>query len=242
MEKKMTKSDSDKKEVGSVFDLLGRSFEIVKKNWQAFAVVNTLALLSALFSIGNKEEVEIPKNATFEQAVVAVTGYDVDTFLSFFIPLAIVLLALSIFLYAMMTILEVESTAGKKPSISHLFDKAKGYWLRLFGLLILSAVIVIAGFILLIVPGIIALVLLVMAPFFMVDKNMGIIESLKASVEMGKKHFWKVFAAILLTFIIAIGTMILDDIPAIGSLIGVIVTIAFSLIIPLRYQQLKKIS
>ena len=36
------------KEVGSVFDLPAKSLEIVKKNWQAFAVVNALGLISAL--------------------------------------------------------------------------------------------------------------------------------------------------------------------------------------------------
>lgn len=238
----MAKSESADIEVGSVFDLLGKSFEIVKNNWVAFAIVNILALLSVLFSFGGKKEADLPQNATFDQAVTAITGYDLGTFLTYFIPLAIVIIALSIYLFAMSTILEVESTTGKKPSLGHLFEKAKGYWLRILGLMILSAIIIIAGFALLIVPGFIAFVLLIMAPFYMVDKNLGIIDSIKASFEMGKKHFWKVAAAILLTFIIAFGTVILDRIPLVGGLLGVIITIAFSLIIPLRYQQLKKIS
>lgn len=237
----MSEHTATNKEVGSAFDLLGKSFEVVKKNWVAFAAVNILALLSALFAFRSQPEIQTNSNMSFETWLNSVSGFDIGAFAGFALVIILVVIAAAIYLFAMTTILEVESSAGKQPSVGHLFEKAKQYWLRLLGVMLLTGLVIVAGFILLIIPGIIALGRLAMAPYLMVDKDLGVIEAIKASNEMGKKYFWQVLGAIGVTLLVAIAAGIIGLIPVIGTLIGTIISIAFSLVVVLRYQQLKKI-
>lgn len=237
----MAKHEAKSKEIGSVFDLLSTSYGIVKKNWVAFAVVNIISIISALLAFSpnyNKQD----KTFDIKTAFSSFNGVETSNFLAFGSIVVLAILLVSIYLFAMSTILEVESTAKKQPSVGHLFEKAKKYWLKLFAVMIVTGIIIIAGFFLLIIPGVIALGRLIMAPYFLVDKNMGIIESIKASNEMGKKHFWEVLAAVGVMLLVAIATGILGIIPVIGSVLGTLIAIAFSLVVPLRYQQLKKLS
>lgn len=102
------------------------------------------------------------------------------------------------------------------------------------------AVVIGIGFLLLIVPGIIAIGRLALAPYIMIDKKVGIEEALKQSNELGKKYFWKVWAAILVMILVtAILAGLLGIIPILGPLASVAVSIAFSVVLALRYQQLR---
>ncbi|MBW3568952.1 hypothetical protein KY385_02365 [Candidatus Parcubacteria bacterium] len=233
----MTKNQINSEDVGSAFDLLKPSFEIVKRNWIAFTAVNILSLISTVIFIFYKFDYA----SKDIEGYLAPEGVVLDNRLALFILITLILFVISYYLFVMRTVLQVESTAGKKPSLGHLFEKAKKYWLRLLGVIIITGVIIVTGLILLIIPGIIAIGRLALAPYFMIDKDMGVIEAIKASNEVGKKYFWKVLAAVGVMFLIGIGAALLDVVPVIGTLLGTLITIAFSLVVPLRYQQLKKL-
>jgi len=80
----------------------------------------------------------------------------------------------------------------QKPPFATLFDARDCFW-RVIGTGILYGLIVLAGFILLIAPGIIWAVKFSLCYYFVIDKDLGPIEALKASsrTTMGAK--WRLF-------------------------------------------------
>lgn len=81
---------------------------------------------------------------------------------------------------------------GQKPAVSELFLNGSLFFKFILGS-ICYVLAVIGGFILLIVPGIIFMVMFGMYTYFIVDKNMGPIESLKASRALTKGIRWQLF-------------------------------------------------
>jgi hypothetical protein len=227
--------------IGSAFDLLGKSYEIVKKNWQAFAVVNILAILSALSGAIDPNKGNDNWASGTAGKWEGVSGVELASILGAGFLVVLLLAIVGIFLYAMATSLEVKSTAGRKPDLSELFDDGKKYFFRILGLLILMGLIIISGFILLIIPGVIAIGRLVMAPYHLVDKDLSIMQALKQSNDKAIGNMGRIYGAVGVTILVAIFASIIGVIPVIGPLIGIAITIAFSLVVALRYQQLKKI-
>lgn len=229
-------SSTSTKEVGSAFDLLPKSLEIVKNNWVAFLAVNVLTILASLPFYEDRAENYLTSNAGsglggFELgALVGATGL-----------LVLLFGAVNMILYLMMLVLQVQTAAGKQPEIGELFSKItqKWLWLRLIGLGIVASVILVIGFLLLIIPGIIAIGRLAMSPYLLIDKDMKVMDAIKASNQMGKQFSGKVWGAIGVTFLISLGTSLLAVIPIIGGVVGTLIMIAYSLVLPLRYQQLK---
>jgi len=101
--------------------------------------------------------------------------------------------------------------------IKNMFEAFKTYWNAVLASL-LVAVIVIIGFILLIVPGIIFACKLAFTPYLVVDRKMDVIEAVKGSWNMTRGHAWKVFLIGLLAVPISIAGLlcfIVGIIPAI---------------------------
>ena len=88
---------------------------------------------------------------------------------------------------------------------------------------ILQFVIIIVGFILLIVPGVIAALLLSFTQIALVDKNLSPIEALKESYRLARPHLWQLFLFML-------SLLLLNLIGLIALVIGLLVTIPVSLI------------
>lgn len=59
------------------------------------------------------------------------------------------------------------------------------------------------GFMLFVIPGFIVLLRFGFFPFFMVDKNAGVIDSLKMSWEVTRNHFWDILACWIVVKIVA---------------------------------------
>jgi hypothetical protein len=89
------------------------------------------------------------------------------------------------------------------------------FWKMLFlNLLVMAAVI--AGLILLIVPGIIIALRLTLAPYYLVDQGLGIMESFKASWHATKGHMGKLWGIL--------GVVILMVLPVV-TIIGILATV-----------------
>lgn len=177
------------------------------------------------------------------QSIGSLSGLDASQIAAVAGAASIVILifvVIGIFLSVMATSLEVKSTAGKKPTLGELFNDGKKYFFRFIGLCILLGIIIVFGLLLLIVPGIFALGRLAMAPYHMIDKDLGIIEAIKASNEQAKGRMTKVYAAIGVTILIGLGASMVEGLlPVIGPLLAAVISIGFSLVLALRYQQLK---
>ncbi len=239
MEEPQMAQTVDRAKVGSVFDLPGKSVRIVKENWQMFAVVNILALLSALFAIpdsNNNDGNDFGKYG-YDGTL---SGVELASIIGGSFIIAVIIAIAAIFFYALATSLELRSARGEKPEFKTLFEDGKKYWLRLFGLTILSALMILGGLILLIIPGLIVIGRIIFAPYVMFEKDLSITKSLKASNEMSKGNAGLVWAAIGMTISLAIIANLFSYIPYIGPLLTTVIAIAVSLIVVLRYFEMKK--
>ena len=105
--------------------------------------------------------------------------------------------------------------------ISDLWNPAP-FW-RFVGAEILAGLIIAAGFVLLVVPGIIASVGLGFVPFLIVDRPVGPIDALKESWRITKGHKWQLFLlGLVLVALNFVGVLLL--------VVGVFVTIPISLL------------
>jgi len=136
--------------------------------------------------------------------------------------------------------LQVRVAAGEQPSTSSLVQDGKKYTWRMVVMGLVAGLIVLVGLILLIVPGIIAIMRLMFAPYHLVDKDLSVREALKASNEQAKqnsKEVWKVLG-VLSVLGLAAG-LVEAAIPIIGVLLSSAVFIVIGVVPVLRYQQLK---
>lgn len=101
----------------------------------------------------------------------------------------------------------LKAAKGDKIEIKDMFEAFQTYWNAVLASLLVG-VIVIIGFILLIVPGIIFACKLAFTPYLVVDRKMGVIEAVKGSWSMTGGHAWKVFLIGLLAIPISIAGLI----------------------------------
>jgi hypothetical protein len=105
---------------------------------------------------------------------------------------------------------------GFKKIALDLYDRGDSYYKELFSCFslapkafvgwVLYCGMVWVGWLLLILPGFIALLRFAFFPYFIVDKNMGPIEALKESYEITKHHMWDMFALwVAMKIIVSLG-------------------------------------
>jgi len=109
-------------------------------------------------------------------------------------------------------------TRGERFDVADVFEGFKENYLQIILANLLIFAIVMAGIILLIVPGIIFACKLAFVPYLVMDKKMEAIDAVKKSWEMTKGHAWTIFFIGLLTIpivIMGIILLIVGIIPAI---------------------------
>lgn len=100
------------------------------------------------------------------------------------------------------------ASRGEKPTWSDLgYAFGPRYWSSL-GLGVLSALIVIGGLILLILPGIYLAVKLAFAPVRWVEDGLGAVDAIKASFEDVKGRWWNVFGLALMGFLLFLAGLV----------------------------------
>lgn len=121
----------------------------------------------------------------------------------------------------------------QKPAISELFSNGALFLQYILGS-ICYGLAVLGGFILLIIPGIIFMIMLGMYAYFIVDKNLGPIESLKASRALTKGVRWQLFCFGALIFLLNLAGLLC-------LVVGLLFTIpASSIATAYVYDQLHK--
>lgn len=106
---------------------------------------------------------------------------------------------------------------GGNPDAMDLFGEVDKWW-RMFWGSILYGLIVLGGFILLIIPGIYWAIKYFFFAYLIVDRDMGMMESIHASGELTYGHKWS-----LLLFWVLVG--LINTLGAIVCLVGLFVTI-----------------
>ena len=91
----------------------------------------------------------------------------------------------------------LKAARGEEVEVQDMFAAFKNYWNAVFAN-ILVGIIVVIGFILIIVPGIIFACKLAFVPYLVVDRKMSVMKAINESWHMTHGHAWKVFLVGLL--------------------------------------------
>ncbi|RTK93754.1 hypothetical protein EKI60_05420 [Candidatus Saccharibacteria bacterium] len=216
----------------SAFDLVPRSFELVSKNLPLFALVSSAPLLMTVLSAVNSKEVEVGSSLS--------PGLLFQSALGMAPAVALILGIISLVLQTMALGLVLKAAQDKTANLNELTETARKFTLKYLGLSILSGLVIVLGFVLLIVPGFIAITRLFLAPYVMVSENLGVVESMKRSSELSKGNAGAIWGVIGVTILLGIIGQILGFIsPVVGAVVASLLGIGYSVAPAIRYLELK---
>lgn len=144
-------------------------------------------------------------------------------------------LVVSLVFSVMLICTQLASVRGKKLEIGEAFNRGVPFIIKMFLLSVLVALSVIGGLILFIIPGLIILPRLSLAHYFLIDKNMGVMDAYKASWNETKGHAGKVWGIIGVSLL-----MLLPIITIVGILVTVYWLVMYSAALCLLYVYLTK--
>ena len=160
-------------------DVLGFGWEVMKANLGFFIGLGFLFII-------------ITYLPAIVRGLIATIGLPPVAFMASSMLLQIVGWVINIILKIGLIKITLSFCDERKPSIGTLFDAFGCFW-RYVGVAILYTLIVIGGFLLLIVPGIIWSVKFSLCYYFVVDKGLGPIQALKASSRTTMDVKWQLF-------------------------------------------------
>jgi hypothetical protein len=213
--KKMVKPD-----LPSGFDLFKPSWEAVKLNIWTFI---TLLLIPTGLEIAYL--IASPATSTNRNSISGSS-----------LIILLLIIVINIILSPSLIITQLKSSKGMEIEPVEALKSGFKYIGRLLILDILILLIVVVGLILLIVPGVILFRRYILAPYIMVNENLGIKASLKRSAELTKNGgIWNIIGVYALIGIVGI-------VPILGQIVSFLAEIAYSCSMPLRYLELKEIA
>jgi hypothetical protein len=226
------------------FDLFKPSKEMVLKNIWIFGPLYAVPLIfyihSWIWSPLPSQHVRLWQHAGgFSSAWPGGALPSYLTFLAVGLSLLwlVVILAAGTIAQIMSQSAQLESARGHNLDFSRLWQTVKELGWRMLGLYILTALIIVAG-LLLIIPGIIFIRRYYLASYVMLDKKTSIKQSLAESSRLSKQNTGSVWGVIGVTLLIGL----LNILPIIGGLAAFAVGCLYSVAPALRYQQLKKLA
>jgi hypothetical protein len=164
--------------------------------------------------------------------------YNFSIFVGFSIFWLLFVLILGTIASVMGQAAQLDAVEGRNLDFQDLWKTCRQIGLRMFGLYLITGLIVVVGFILFIIPGIILARRYFLAPYIMLDKKTGIRESLERSAALSKLNTGSIYGIFGVLVVIAL----IGIIPFIGGIIAFGVGALYSIAPALRYQQLKKLS
>lgn len=114
---------------------------------------------------------------------------------------------------AALSIALITSVRGQQISVGDAISKAVPYWFKMILLMILIFLSIIGSLLLLIIPVFFVLPRLALAYYFLVDKDMGVVEAYKASWNATKGNAGKVWGIIGATIAMALLMITIIGIP-----------------------------
>lgn len=209
-------------------DELPDAFSLFKPSWDAFKVnfetfIWQLLLPTALIGLA------------FLGGVLA---FVVDSPLLYALAglAALAVLCLSVVVTAAIVKTQLDSVRQKTVGFRQSLREIQGFVWRLVGLFVVCSIVIGLGFILFIVPGLFAMQRLLLAPYFLVDQNVGVWESMRRSWRAGKKFSAPVWGVVA---IIAVVNLI-GWVPFVGWVISLVLTVMYLNAPALRYIQILK--
>ena len=120
-------------------------------------------------------------------------------------------------------LLGIRRAAGKETPVSTLWEPYS-HALPLIVMFVLMAILIVAGFFLLVLPGIYLSIAYSFSPYLIVEKNMGVWEALETSRKAITEYWWRYFGLMLVALLL----VIIGSIPLLIGLLWVIPIIAIA--------------
>jgi hypothetical protein len=211
-----------KSAVGSwpgVFNVFGEVFEQAKKNPEpAYVFIGVYAVLALLsFVTGGYAS---PFDTNSQDG-----GFEALAFLIFLLALPVYALALA---------------DRKVIDTSEFMRFDLGRYLTVFGIMLLTVLLVVIAAIPLLIPLIWVIPWLSLGSYIAVDRKLGVIESLKESKRLTQDHKGKVWGLIGVTILLTIAAGLLSFIPVVGAAASAAITVLSAGSFAVLYRWLQK--
>jgi hypothetical protein len=105
------------------------------------------------------------------------------------------------------------SIRGQRMEIGEALSKAMPFWLKMIGLTLLVVITVIASILLLVIPFFFVFPRLTLSYYYLVDKQMGVMDAYKASWDATKGNIGKVYGIVGATILMALLMITIIGIP-----------------------------
>jgi hypothetical protein len=126
---------------------------------------------------------------------------------------------------------QLNATEGKSLDFDHLWRAVRDHGFKMLGLYIVSGLAIVFSLFILSRNYL-------LAPYVMLERKTGILESMKLSSEISAKNSGSVWGVIGVLFLIGL----LNILPIVGGLVAFVVGSLYSIAPALRYQQLKNLN
>ncbi len=224
------------KQLTPAFELLPKSLELIRNNLGMFILLSSASIVTATIGAIQRLTDHSEKTTGWESVASSALGADLNTgSVAGLGVLVAVFGVVEVIFMLMMYILSLRTAQGKKPNFDAVWSEFRQKGFKLFLLFICMALAVVAGFVLLIIPGVILLWRLSMTPYIMLDKGTDISESFVQSWEMTKGHAWPIYSIFLVSVVFALANLV----PIVGALIALGLAVAYTCALPLRYEEIK---
>ncbi len=124
---------------------------------------------------------------------------------------------------------------GQRLEIGEALSKALAFWLKMIGLTLLVTITVIISLLLLIIPFFFVFPRLTLSYYYLVDKQMGVVDAYKASWDATQGHVGKVYGIVGATLL-----MVLLAITIIGIPFSIYFLIMYSAVTAVLYEFINK--
>ncbi len=145
------------------------------------------------------------------------------------------MIVVGVILSPAIVIAQLKGSKGERITYGEAFNRGAHVALRFLGLSLLTGLITMAGFILLIVPGLFLMKRYLMAPCYLVDKKVGILEAMRLSARDSKEFSGALWGIIGVSFLIALPCVI----PILGYIAAVVLSIMYACATTIRYYQIQ---
>jgi hypothetical protein len=148
----------------------------------------------------------------------------------------VTLILLSIFTGIGLVMSTLASTNGEKFTWGDSFRKGRKYFWRFTGLIFSLLIVVGAGLVLLIIPGVLLLRRYLLAPFYLIEQDLGVFEAMNRSAEETRETggVWGLLAALV---VLAIPSLI----PGVGWILSLALAVVYSCVPAVRYREIRQV-
>lgn len=214
-----TNLNTDNKKLPSAFKLFQPSKDAVVRNIWTFIGLALIPSVPVLLTMGGGSSLG-------EESTAALGLLGVGTLLA---------MVLGLLLFPAISLTQLRAAEGKKIAFLDAVKAGLPYLWRIVGLAILTGLVILVGFLLLIVPGFIMIRRYILAPYYLIDHNLGVGEAMRRSAADSVKFSGAIWGVIGVSILCALPGVV----PVLGQLISTVLGLLYSVAPALRYLEIK---